>query len=644
MRLLIPLGLLGLLGLIALIIIYILKPNYQQKMVSSTFVWKLSLKYKKKRIPISRLRNILILICQILVICSAALILAQPAIVKDNALTYEEAIYIIDGAANMRAETDGTTRFDRAVEMVRADAEEVFSRGGRVTVILAGHSAEYIVQRLEQNESQLLDVAIKEGMECSYGVADIDGAMALAEETLIYNPEAEVVFFTGTQYSNPGKNVTVEYVSAEGEWNAAILDASASLEDGYYEFTVQVACYGAEDREIELKCEIRGVNGSSGEISLPPAMVETYGNETITVHYSLSGGVNGYNTVSVPLEESYKIYSFEEMFVHIDEKDSLSLDNEYYVYGVTRPTLKVQYYTTTPNPFYSSILMAVSAELKDWNIEVKEIRKDSGQEPALEGYDFYLFEGEQPDKLPTDGVVFMADPDKSLGAGFTLGSPVTVPNWSGDGASLAPGIEHDIMNYVDINSLKLTQYTPVSESSLDNYDVLAYYQGNPVFFVRNEENSKIAVVTFSVKNSNFNIDFNYVLLMANVFTYFFPRTFDSSVYGCYDTVDFTPRGTELTVLHEDREMLASGETSLTLPTNGTYLVRQTLISGAKLDEKFYVTIPDSESNIAKIEPLLTNPYREDFERFDIDDLLVYFAGAMVALLFLERLLSTLREG
>ena len=44
-----PLGFLGLIGLLILLLIYILKPNYQNKFISSTFVWKLSLKYKKKR-------------------------------------------------------------------------------------------------------------------------------------------------------------------------------------------------------------------------------------------------------------------------------------------------------------------------------------------------------------------------------------------------------------------------------------------------------------------------------------------------------------------------------------------------------------------------------------------------------------------
>ena len=53
MKFLIPLGLLGLLGIIALIIIYIIKPNFQQKLISSTYMWRLSLKFKKKKIPLS---------------------------------------------------------------------------------------------------------------------------------------------------------------------------------------------------------------------------------------------------------------------------------------------------------------------------------------------------------------------------------------------------------------------------------------------------------------------------------------------------------------------------------------------------------------------------------------------------------------
>ncbi|MDE5563498.1 MAG: BatA domain-containing protein, partial [Clostridiales bacterium] len=120
MSLLIPLGLLGLISLLALLIIYLIKPNYQQKLVSSTFIWKLSLKYQKKRIPINKLRNILILICQILILTLLAFILTQPAVVDKTELRDNEKIVIIDASASMlassRYNTSKYTRFEQAVD------------------------------------------------------------------------------------------------------------------------------------------------------------------------------------------------------------------------------------------------------------------------------------------------------------------------------------------------------------------------------------------------------------------------------------------------------------------------------------------------------------------------------------------------
>lgn len=63
MNWLVPLGFLGLLGLLALLLIYLIKPNFQKKSVSSTYVWKLSFRFQKKRNPITRVQDILLLIC-----------------------------------------------------------------------------------------------------------------------------------------------------------------------------------------------------------------------------------------------------------------------------------------------------------------------------------------------------------------------------------------------------------------------------------------------------------------------------------------------------------------------------------------------------------------------------------------------------
>ena len=147
MKLLTPLGLLGLIAIAILIIIYIIRPNYQQKFISSTYVWKLSLKYKKKRIPTSKLRNILLIVSQILILAGSSAILAQPNLVKEKPLDATEVIAIIDSSASMRTSVGGETRFERAVNGVKDLAENVLTNDGIVTVILAGDKPEFLAQR-----------------------------------------------------------------------------------------------------------------------------------------------------------------------------------------------------------------------------------------------------------------------------------------------------------------------------------------------------------------------------------------------------------------------------------------------------------------------------------------------------------------
>jgi signal transduction histidine kinase len=89
-----PLGFLGFIGLIILIIIYIIKPNYQNKIISSTFIWKLSLKFRKKRIPINKLNNILIFLCQLLILTICSALLAQPVLAQEKIGDENEKIIV----------------------------------------------------------------------------------------------------------------------------------------------------------------------------------------------------------------------------------------------------------------------------------------------------------------------------------------------------------------------------------------------------------------------------------------------------------------------------------------------------------------------------------------------------------------------
>jgi hypothetical protein len=68
---------------------------------------------------------------------------------------------------------------------------------------------------------------------------------------------------------------------------------------------------------------------------------------------------------------------------------------------------------------------------------------------------------------------------------------------------------------------------------------------------------------------------------------------------------------------------------------GVYAVSQIPISGKEVTERFFVRIPASESNIKPREESLENPYFVVRDEVQDMDLLLYFAVAMVALLFAE---------
>ena len=80
--------------------------------------------------------------------------------------------------------------------------------------------------------------------------------------------------------------------------------------------------------------------------------------------------------------------------------------------------------------------------------------------------------------------------------------------------------------------------------------------------------------------------------------------------------------------------------SVKLVTPGIYTLSQTIISGEDVVENFYVKVPAEESHINQVEDSLTNPYFMIDDQVDDLDLLLYFAIALVTLLFAEWWLKT----
>ena len=658
MTLLVPLGLLGLLSIVVLIIIYIIRPNYQQKFISSTYIWKLSLKYRKKRIPTSKLRNLLLILCQILILSACAIILAKPAQILKTKVQETEVIAILDSSASMRTEFDQESRFQRAVEGIEDLTEDVLNKNGIVSLILAENKASYLAQRVRQTERSIIEQKIaplKDKDACSYGVSDVAGAITLCEEVLVSNPEAKIYLYTDTDYAYVPTGITVVNVaekgsdSNEGEWNAGILDATAVLEDNFYTFTVDLGCYGRATT-VNLTLEITNANpddeGGARTITYTEAVQCGLNEEKRVVFLTEKAYEELYATLGEAIEDDgiiysivetgKRVYSYKAVFISIDTiTDSLPRDNEFNIYNGQKEILKVQYSSGskdyTANPFFSGVLVTLKAAFADrWDIRITEVK--TGNTPETEGFDLYVFEHVMPEVMPLDGVVILANPNKAPNdSGFRVENTVSLR----ESISLTAKVDHPILNYINADNITVSKYVAVTTDA--TYQTLIACDTGPVLMVKNEADAKVMLMNFSLHYSNLSVLKEFPLMMFNVFEYFFPSTVRDYAFEVYESVDLNARGDDLSVYlgNEELHKFEQFPAVLKMDKPGTYVLKQKTFTGKDVTEYIYVTIPSSESNIFATSDTLENPYRLEEENEYFKDLLLYIAIALVSLLFIE---------
>lgn len=626
MKWLIPLGFLGLLGLLALLIIYLIKPNYQKKGVSSTYVWKLSLRFRKKKKPISRLQDIFLLICQVLAIVFCTFAMAQPVLAALSPEAIDRKIVVIDGSVSMLAETNGVTRFERAVDEVRRLAKDVTAKNGEISVILAGETAQSISIRTMLDTYSELDTMFDDMAEnyedyCCHGSGDVNGAMKIAEEVLDETPEADVLYYTSKNYYDVGE-VEVVNVSNSSEYNVAILDSVALLEENYYTFAVDIASYG-RDVDLTLYCEVYGVNFEENSVVKYSLPVWLEGDESQTVNFNAeTTGSSG-------------VYAYDYAYIYVSVDDSFYYDNMFYIYGGTKETIRIQYASSVPNIFFRGSIMSIRETLRSrWNIEYVELNTEN-KEPETEGFDFYIFERVSPKSMPKDGIVFFVNPE-NVPAG--LGINVTQFARTGN-MFLTKTSNHPIVDGIIAENIFVSQIRSMTFS--DDYEILlTCYRTEPALAVRNDEDGKIVVMSFELQNSDASITLEFPKLFFNIFEYFFPSTITRYNFEVGETVQLNARADSLAVSGQGEEFtLTKLPSEIKLSEYGTYTLSQTLFTGETVVENFYVKIPNAESDFVTIADTLVNPYVEAVPEEEDYDLILFIAGALVFLLFLEWWLS-----
>ena len=262
MQFLEPMGAWALLALAAVLAFYLLKRQYEERTVPSTYLWRMALRDESASRPLERLRRSLLLILQLLAAALFALALMRPALPGHTA---GEFVIVLDASASMQAADEtGRTRMEEA----RQRAEELV-RGlnalDRVTVLRAGTNVDVLTSRADRQTA----IAAIRAAQSGSGGARMEEALSLARAMAQEIEGLGICVFSDASIA-PVEGASLYAVGAAAE-NRALVSLAVEETASGGRAVARVANYGAAC-EIQLEgyadgvlCDVRTAQAGAGE-------------------------------------------------------------------------------------------------------------------------------------------------------------------------------------------------------------------------------------------------------------------------------------------------------------------------------------------------------------------------------------------
>lgn len=653
MKFLNPAGLWFLLGIPVLIIIYIIKSPHDDKQVSSTYIWKLSSRFMRKKLPLNKLRKILGFLFQLALITGAALLSARPVKVVGVRTNY---ILIFDASASMRTKnTAGESRFERAIPIAKEYAGET-ENNNEVTIITASDEASLILSSSSDPDEIKL---VLDGISCGYGGCNLDSAYSLAKDIAARCANSEIVLFTDKDY-NPGalsdigeaiengvdtetlkkktelpeNTVLYNMASAENEWNAYVksfdyeisanspenasmggFGGASSGSEGdtgeaapvkqTYVFTAEIACTG---RDAEFSCAFM-LDGKPRDAEV----IKIADGETVTISFT------------------EKLETFDTAEIIINPSDGLDTDNSYGVCRRDERILKIL--VCGPSPYY--ILNALRT--LD-NVEITERIPEEFDWQNDVYYDLYIFDCFTPRHYPEDGSLLLIGCD-TLPTGISQGDPAELPT----SLKQNPSYEGMYFKNLLLKGTMIDGYCPLSLTS--EWEKLFQCNGKPVIASRKlTKGITETVISFDLHNSNLPMMTDFPLIIKDIVAMSTTDMIEAGSFTVGSPVKVNAKfnTTKLFVTDSDEQItnlnFEKGYGVFTPDKSGLYTVsRWGKYSFQKENLSFYAGIPKTEYSTDPITelPEIALQNEKIQTEYATGDLRTLIALILLALLLLE---------
>ena len=230
-----PAGLWLLLGIPVLILIYLIRSQHEDRPVSSTFIWKLSSRFMKKRLPVQRIKKILTFLLQLALIIAISLLAARPIIYDGKICDY---IAVIDASASMQTvDETGTSRFSYALKEVEKLSKKT-DYGHSISVIVAGDTASWLIKEATSEED--ISLALEDAV-CTLGSCDMSQVTELVQPFCAESANPQILFYTDNTYES-AENIQVIDLNKQ-EWNVSVSNLKEEIVPLGLSFTAELTSY-----------------------------------------------------------------------------------------------------------------------------------------------------------------------------------------------------------------------------------------------------------------------------------------------------------------------------------------------------------------------------------------------------------------
>ncbi|HYF81956.1 MAG TPA: BatA and WFA domain-containing protein [Clostridia bacterium] len=492
MRLFFPWALWFLSFMPLVVLMYILKQKFEERQISSIYLWQQVLKDIEVNTPWQKLKKNLLLFLQLLSILFLVFALSDPYLYTKGGM-YSNLVVVIDNTGSMNARYEGSTRLEQAKRL----AEEMINHSGtkaNITLLTVERSPKVEIGKTTDKGEAVSKLRAIEASNSSGNINDSVSLVRAMVKQYEGNIGYKAVFYTDSPVDT--EDLNAEVVSLASELQNVSLDyISYSNDNGKLTALVRAT----NRSKVPLAREI-SLYGSDKVLDIKN--IELSAGETKTVYFE-----------DISTNAPY-------LWAELTEKDDLAEDNQVYsVVKYTKPS-KVLLIASS-NVFIEKALS---------NIKGLELYKTNPGEDIEVGYDLYIFDSAAPVELPKSGSVLLLNPPTGNGI-VEVGTELQ--------GGVAEIMKHPITKYMENADFIVSKLKDMEAPFWS--DVLMSVGGKPAALSGEYKGRKTAVLGFDLHNSDFALTTEYPIFIYNLAAYLMGIDSERRAsYVCGDSIDLNP--------------------------------------------------------------------------------------------------------